>query len=110
MTLVEIAHQGRLGDFEINPLRNHAAVFDNGDDLQDRFGGADVAHRKIERDPDVVGPSPRVGERLAQQDPSESADVVGTFGDRYEDVWRNAAEFWAVPARQRFEGDDLAAH
>ena len=32
-TLVEIAHQGGFGDFEIDPLGNHAAVFYDGDDL-----------------------------------------------------------------------------
>ena len=36
-------------------------------------------------------------------------DEVGAFRDAHEDVRRNAAEFRTVPARERFEGDGLAA-
>jgi len=105
------AHEGRLGDLEVEPLRARARV---AQELSEQAGEQRILHRldaDVHRDAQVgrpLAPGRNERRRLAEDRERETRGRAAALGERDEDGGRDLAAYRIEPPGKRLEPDDRA--
>ena len=112
--VLQVLHQARLGDLELDRVMRHAVGRDRVVDVLDEVGALEEPARQVDGDrigeAEVVLPDASLARRLADRPFRERNDEPGLFGERNE-VARRHEHPVAAPAHQRLGADHArAAH
>ena len=105
---VEVAQQRALGELELEPVGVEIGLGQDALDHFDEVGAAELQRRDVHRH-GQVRPGAAVEAGAPQHPLAEIDDQAGMLGDRDELRRRDFADGRMVPARQRFDADDLFA-
>src|SRR3990170_5086390 len=107
--LRRIGHQRAFGDFHRDTFRRSTFGIKNGEHPAWKCRLQQIAHRKIERDADLMiraTPNKRLPYCAFEHPLSETLDRPGLFGKRDELIRCNHASLRMDPAQKRFHTDD----
>jgi hypothetical protein len=103
----EIADEGRLGDFEFQPVSGHSRPEQDLMHLMGKIHVVKLDCRYVHGDPQGACPSRRLGACRPQDPLADLKDRAAVLGHRNEYGRRYGAAGAMLPAQQRLETGDL---
>ena len=106
---VQIAHQRRLGNLDLEPLRRQTGFEQDLMQFLDERGIVKLHGRDVDGDLERHLPGRGFAAGFPQNPVADRQDSADLLGDRNENGWRYLATGRVLPPHQRLEADHLAA-